>query len=210
MGANIVSLPRKVKPRVVTDRPLDPTRQTSDPDLIRRIAIGDKLALQLLYIRHNVRLFRFALRFVQNPAVAEDVVQEVFLDVWHKAGEFRGGSEVTTWLLAIVRNKALTALRHRSADQLDEGAAAGIADSADTAEMVTGRKQARAIVRRCLAQLSPAHREIVDLVYYHERSIGDVATIVGIPVNTVKTRMFYARKRLAELLSSQGISTAVA
>jgi len=210
MGANIVSLPRNVKPRVVTDRPLDPTKQTSDPDLIRRIAIGDKLALQLLYIRHNVRLFRFALRFVQNPAVAEDVVQEVFLDVWHKAGEFRGGSEVSTWLLAIVRNKSLTALRQRSVEQLADDVAAGIADPANTPEMATGREQARATIRRSLTQLSLAHREIVDLVYYHERSIEDVAAIVGIPVSTVKTRMFYARKHLGELLSSQGISTAVA
>ena len=210
MGTNIVMLPSNAPPEAIRHERSVPTKQNSDADLIGRIASGDKLAMQLLYLRHNVRLFRFALRFTQNDAVAEDVVQEVFLDVWHKSGEFRGGSEVTTWLLAIVRNKALTALRHRSADQLDEGAAAGIADSADTAEMVTGRKQARAIVRRCLAQLSPAHREIVDLVYYHERSIADVATIVGIPVNTVKTRMFYARKHLAELLSSQGIRTAVA
>jgi RNA polymerase sigma-70 factor, ECF subfamily len=134
----------------------------------------------------------------------------VFLDVWHKAGEFRGGSEVSTWLLAIVRNKALTALRQRSVEQLDDGAATGVEDLADTAETVMGRKQARAIIRRSLARLSPAHREIVDLVYYHERSIADVATIVGIPVNTVKTRMFYARKHLAELLSSQGITAAMA
>ena len=76
--------------------------------------------------------------------------------------------------------------------------------------MATGREQTRATIRRSLTQLSLAHREIVDLVYYHERSIEDVAAIVGIPVSTVKTRMFYARKHLGELLSSQGISTAVA
>jgi RNA polymerase sigma-70 factor (ECF subfamily) len=208
MDANIFRLPSSVQP--ICDRRSLPTKQISDTDLIGRIISGEKLAMQLLYIRHNVRLFRFALRFVQNPTVAEDVVQEVFLDVWHKAGEFRGGSEVSTWLLAIVRNKALTALRQRSVEQLDDGAATGVEDSADTAETVMGRKQARAIIRRSLARLSPAHREIVDLVYYHERSIADVATIVGIPVNTVKTRMFYARKHLAELLSGQGITAAMA
>ena len=76
--------------------------------------------MQLLYARHKVRLFRFALRFIQNPAVAEDVVQDVFLDVWRKADKFKGCSELSTWLLAIVRNKALTALRHRSVEPLDE------------------------------------------------------------------------------------------
>ena len=102
------------------------------------------------------------------------------------------------------------ALRHRSVEPLDEDVAASIADSADTPEMVTGREQARVLIGRCLQQMSQAHREIVDLVYYHERSIEDVATIVGIPVNTVKTRMFYARKHLAELLSSQRITTSLA
>jgi RNA polymerase sigma-70 factor (ECF subfamily) len=210
MGTNILSLPRNAKPRVVSDRPADPTRQTPDAELIRRIASGDKLAMQLLYARHNVLLFRFALRIIQNPAVAEDVVQDVFLEVWRKADGFKGCSEVSTWLLAIVRYKALTALRHRPVEPLDEAVAAGIADSADTPEMATVRQQTRALIRRCLQQMSQAHREIVDLVYYHERSIEDVATIVGIPVNTVKTRMFYARKHLAELLSRQGITTSMA
>jgi RNA polymerase sigma-70 factor, ECF subfamily len=188
----------------------DATKQTLDTDLIRRIAAGNKLAMQLLYMRHNLRLFRFALRFTRNKATAEDLVQEVFLDVWRKADEFNGRSEVSTWLLAIVRNKALTVMRHRSADQLDEDASACIADSADTPEMATQKEQARSITCRSLTQFSPAHREIIDLVYYHGKSIEDVSKIIGIPGNTVKTRMFYARKHLAELLCRQGITTAMA
>ena len=166
--------------------------------------------MQLLYMRHNVRLYRFALRFVHNEAVAEDLVQEVFLDVWRKADNFQGRSTVSTWLLAIVRNKALDVRRHRSTQQLDEDAAACIANSADTPEMATRKEQARSIIRKCLTQLSPAHREIIDLVYYHAKSIEEVAKIVGIPVNTVKTRMFHARKQLAKLLCSQGVTTALA
>jgi len=179
MSANTLSLGRtNARPRVVSDRREDPTKQTPDADLIRRIASRDKLAMHLLYARHRVRLFRFALRFIQNPAVAEDVVQDTFLDVWCKADKFKGCCEVSTWLLAIVRNKALTALRHRSVEPLDEDVANSIADSADTPEMVTGREQARVLIGRCLQQMSQAHREIVDLVYYHERSIEDVATIL--------------------------------
>jgi RNA polymerase sigma-70 factor (ECF subfamily) len=210
MSTNIASLPRSGAPRLASKWSSDTTKQTLDGDLIRRIAAGNKLAMQSLYMRHNVRLFRFALRFIRNNAAAEDVVQEVFLDVWRKADEFKGRSEVSTWLLVIVRNKALTVLRHRSAAQLDEDAAACIADSADTPEMATQKEQARSIIRKCLTQLPPAHREIIDLAYYHGKSIEDVAKIVGIAVNTVKTRMFYARKHLAELLGRQGITTAMA
>jgi RNA polymerase sigma-70 factor, ECF subfamily len=210
MNTNIASVPRNVAPRLASNRSSDATQQTLDTDLIRRIVAGNKLAMQLLYKRHNVRVFRFALRFIRNKAAAEDLVQEVFLDVWRKADEFNGRSEVSTWLLAIVRNKALSVLRHRSTDQLDEDKAACIPDSADTPEMATQKEQARSITCKCLTQLSPAHREIIDLVYYHGKSIEDVARIVRIPVNTVKTRMFYARKHLAELLCGQGITTAMA
>jgi RNA polymerase sigma-70 factor (ECF subfamily) len=210
MSTNIACLPRNGAPRLASKWPSDTTKQTLDGDLIRRIAAGNKLAMQSLYMRHNVRLFRFALRFIQNKAAAEDLVQEVFLDVWRKADDFEGGSEVSTWLLAIVRNKALSMMRHRPTEQLDEDAVACIADSADTPEMATQKEQARSIIRKCLTQLPPAHREIIDLAYYHGKSIEDVAKIVGIAVNTVKTRMFYARKHLAELLGRQGITTAMA
>ena len=173
MNTNIASVPKNVAARLASNRTSDATKQTLDTDLIRRIAAGNKLAMQLLYTRHNVRVFRFSLRFIRNKAVAEDLVQEVFLDVWRIADEFNGRSEVSTWLLAIVRNKALSLLRHRSTDQLDEDKAACIPDSADTPEMATQKEQARSITCKCLTQLSPAHREIIDLVYYHGKSIED-------------------------------------
>src|SRR5262245_45125353 len=90
------------------------TPDTPDAALIRLIAAGDKHAMQILFARHNVRVFRFVLRFVRDKSAAEDLVSEVFLDVWRQAGRFQGRSQVTTWLLAIARNKALSALRGRS------------------------------------------------------------------------------------------------
>jgi RNA polymerase sigma-70 factor (ECF subfamily) len=93
-------------------------------------------------------------------------------------------------------------LRHRSADQLDEDKAACIPDPADTPEMATQKEQARSITFKCLTQLSPAHREIIDLVYYHGKSVKEVAAITGLPAGTVKTRMFYARKKLAETVKT--------
>ena len=153
------------------------TSATSDEVLIGRIANGDRLAMQVLFARHHVRVFRFVLRLVRNDATAEDLISEVFLDVWRQAGK----------------------------SELDEEAAEAIEDTSDTPDVTLEKKQKADIIRKCLSGLSNEHREIVDLVYYHEKSVEEVAEIVGIPEATVKTRMFYARKKLAELLKAQGI-----
>jgi RNA polymerase sigma-70 factor (ECF subfamily) len=178
---------------------------TSDEDLIGRIASGDRLAMQVLFARHHVRVYRFVLRLVRDESVAEDLISDVFLDVWRQAGRFEGRSAVPTWLLAIARFKALTALRRKPDEELDEEAAAAIEDQSDDPEVVLAKKDKSTVLRKCLVGLSAEHREIIDLVYYHEKSVEEVAQIVGIPENTVKTRMFYARKRLAELLKAAGI-----
>jgi RNA polymerase sigma-70 factor (ECF subfamily) len=178
---------------------------TSDEVLIGRIAGGDRLAMQVLFARHHVRVYRFVLRLVSDPTIAEDMISEVFLDVWRQAGRFEGRSAVSTWLLSIARFKALSALRKRTDEELDEETATAIPDTADTPEEAVQKKDKSEILRECLKSLSPEHREIVDLVYYHEKSVEEVAEIVGIPENTVKTRMFYARKRLSELLKAAGI-----
>ena len=88
---------------------------TSDEVLIGRIASGDRLAMQVLFARHHVRVYRFVLRLVNDPTLAEDLISEVFLDVWRQAGRFEARSAVSTWLLAIARFKALSALRKRPA-----------------------------------------------------------------------------------------------
>jgi len=145
------------------------------------------------------------LRLVRNESSAEDLISEVFLDVWRQAGKFEGRSAVSTWLLSIARFKALSALRRRSEDELDDETASAIEDQADDPEVALAKKDKGAALRECLTDLSPEHREIVDLVYYHEKSVAEVAEIVGIPEATVKTRMFYARKKLSELLKERGI-----
>src|SRR5690349_10484646 len=93
---------------------------TSDEVLIQRIAQGDRLAMQVLFARHHVRVFRFVLRLVRNEATAEDLISEVFLNVWRQAGKFEGRSAVSTWLLAIARFKALSELRRKPEHELDE------------------------------------------------------------------------------------------
>jgi RNA polymerase sigma-70 factor (ECF subfamily) len=185
-------------------------QNSSDEALVLSIATGDKQALQVLFGRHNVRVYRFVLRFLNDEAAAEDLVSEMFLDVWRQANRFEARSQVSTWLLAMARNKALSALHRRSTEELDEEVAEFIEDPSDNPEVTMQKKQRNSILADCLTQLSAAHREIIDLVYYHEKSIDEVAEIIGVPQNTVKTRMFYARKRVAELMNGKGLDRAFA
>ncbi len=178
---------------------------TSDEVLIGRIAGGDRLALQVLYARHHVRVYRFVLRLVRNEATAEDLIGEVFLDVWRQAQKFEGRSAVSTWMLSIARFKALSVLRRRTEQELDDEAVGAIEDHADDPEIALAKKDKGLALRQCLSNLSADHREIVDLVYYHEKSVEEVAELIGIPQATVKTRMFYARKKLSELLRERGL-----
>ncbi len=181
-------------------------RSVSDEMLLQSIADGETAAMHVLYARHSLRVYRFVLRMVRNPTTAEDIVSHVFLDVWHNAGQFQGRSQVSTWLLSIARFKALTALRQRQHEDLDQEAVRGIADPAETPEAALDRNRTSAILRACIAKLSPAHREIIDLVYYHEKSVEEAGAIIGIPQATVKTRMFYARKHLGALLKDAGVA----
>jgi RNA polymerase sigma-70 factor (ECF subfamily) len=183
---------------------------TSDEMLLERIADGDRTAMHTLYARHNVRVYRFVLRSLRDATAAEDIVSQVFLDVWRTAGQFEGRSQVSTWLLSIARFKALTALRQRRHEDIDQENVREIADDADTPETSLDRSNVSAILRACIDKLSPAHREIIQLVYYHEKSVEEAGEIIGIPQSTVKTRMFYARKQLAELLKGAGVETLAA
>jgi RNA polymerase sigma-70 factor (ECF subfamily) len=178
---------------------------TSDEVLIARIAKSDRLAMEELYGRYRVPVYRFVLRMVRNPTTAEDLDSDVFLDVWRQAGTFEGRSAVSTWIFSIARFKALNALQRRPMEELDDEKAGAIADQADDPEIALAKKDKAAVLRACLLKLSAEHREIVNLVYYQHKSVEDVAGIVGIPEATVKTRMFYARKKLSELLTEQGI-----
>jgi len=179
----------------------------SDKSLMALVAQGDRRAIQLLFDRYQLKIYRFVLRLVANSATAEDIVSDVFLDLWRHAASFEGRARLSTWLLAIARNKAVSAMRGRIDQPLEDAMAEAIPDRAFTAEETLDAAQRSAVLRQCLAQLSPAHREIIDLVYYHEKSVEEVATIVGVPAGTVKTRMFYARRRLAERLRAAGVAT---
>jgi RNA polymerase sigma-70 factor, ECF subfamily len=175
---------------------------SSDEMLIRRIARGDQLAMRALFARHQTPLYRWLLRIVRDETLAEDLLSDVFLDVWRQAASFEARSSVSTWLMAIARYKALSARRRRTDAPLDDETASTIVDPADNPEIVLLKKNRDELLRRSLASLSPEHGEVIDLVYYHEKSVKEIAEIVSIAEATVKTRMFYARKNLADLVNA--------
>ena len=175
---------------------------SSDEMLIQRIAQGDQLAMRTLFGRHRVALYRWLLRLVRDEALAEDLLSDVFLDVWRQASRFEGRSSVSTWLMAIARFKAISARRRRTDAELDDVVESTVADTADDPAVVLEKKNRDEMVRAALTRLSAEHKEIIDLVYYHEKSVDECAQIIGVPSGTVKTRMFYARRKLAELVQA--------
>ena len=177
----------------------------TDEALIRAIAGGNSAAMRTLFDRYRGKVFRFLQRLLRSEASADELTSEVFLEIWRNAGRFEGRSTVTTWILAIARFKALSLLRRERDCELDEAAAAELPDCADGPELALQQKDRGKILRTLLGRLSGDHRQVIDLIYYHDKSIDEVARIVNIPVNTVKTRMFYARKRLARELADAGM-----
>jgi len=181
----------------------------SDDALIDAIVDGNRHALEVLYSRHSAGVYRFAMRFVADEGIAEDVMNEVFFDVWRKARSFEGRSQVSTWLLGVARNKALQITRRRRPEHLIDEACEAIEDAADDPERAIQRKQNGSILFECLKNLSPVHREIINLIYYHGKSIDEAAQTIRVPRNTVKTRIFYARSHLAKLLVEAGVDSAL-
>ena len=182
-------------------------RVQSDRDLLTSIAAGDRSAMRAFYDRYNVQVYRFVLRLIRDASNAEDVVSEVFFVVWRQAGRFEYRSEVSTWVLAIARYKAISVMRQRQDEPLEDAAAHEIVDEANDFQVALEKKDTAAVLRGCLTRLSAKHREVIDLVYYHEKSVNEVAEIIGVPTNTVKTRLFYARQQMRKLYEQTAMAT---
>ena len=176
----------------------------SDRELVERVAKGDRAAVRLLFMRHHARVYRFAARQTGSDMMADDIANEVFLELWRQAPAFEGRSEVSTWLLGIARFKALSALRKRKEDAIDEDEAAAIPDTGDTPEVAVMKDDKATALKRMVNALPEEHRTVIDLAYYHAKSVAEIAEVLQIPVATVKTRMFYARKKLGEALQAAG------
>jgi RNA polymerase sigma-70 factor (ECF subfamily) len=166
-----------------------------DQSLVQRIAQGDRRALEELYHLYHRRLARFLTRVTTRYELAEEIINDTLWVVWKGAADFRGASQVSTWIVGIAYRRALVTMRHVSVRPF----LAGDFDAAGSTDPAPGIEQ-RQLLERALATLPPEQRLALELTYFLGHSCGEIADITDTPVNTVKTRMFHARRKLRELL----------
>jgi len=178
-----------------------PERETQ---WIRDIAKGDRGAFESFYQTYQSRLFHYLYVMVRAVELAEELTNDVMLEVWKGAGRFRGQSKPSTWLFGIAHHKALNELRRRRPPLESLQTLHKTPDPALGPEALTVRDSVRAGIWRALSALSPEHREVVELTFYHQATYQEIAAIVSCPANTVKTRAFYAKRHLRKLLAEEG------
>jgi len=174
---------------------------------LQGIARGDEAAFSWLYASEQALLLRYATGMLAGDrAAAEDAVDEAFLAVWHQAGRYSGSGSARGWLRRIVRNKVVDYLRRTGnvplANEAQLSRFALVADEADGPDRTIEIKSAADELRRAMARLSPDHREVVWLCYFEELPLFEIALLVGCPENTVKTRLFHARKAMRAYLEA--------
>ena len=170
--------------------------------LLARVAKGDRRAFERLYRAWAPRVFRFVDRMIGDRARAEELTDDVLVEVWKSAGRYEGRSRPSTWVLGIARFKALTDLRARGRPPASPEELETLADPSDPPEQQLARASLAARIRGALSALSPEQREVVELTYFHGLAYEEIAHVARCPLGTVKTRMFHARKRLAPLLAA--------
>lgn len=190
---------------------------------MQRIADKDRKAFESLYYDYTPRIGKFLMKVLKSPELVDEVISEVMMTVWQSAERFDPAQgKLSTWLFGIAHNKALKLLerrrRHRleqalepeesglSENEWDEAnAGLGYADPDNPERTVLGWELGD-ILLWALEQLTPEHRVVIELTMTEQCTYQDIAVITGCPVNTIKTRMFHARKKLAELLAKRGYS----
>ncbi len=171
--------------------------------LLQRIERGDEGAFRELYRAFSRRLYAYVLRQHGDPAQAEEIVSDTLYEIWKAPGKFRGDAQFSTWLIGIARNKVLMAFRSRKPDSvhddLDDVAESVASDQPGAFEQLAQHERQEG-VRHCMSKLSAEHRECVHLVFYEGMGLAEVAVLQACPENTVKTRLFHARKKLTNCL----------
>lgn len=167
--------------------------------LLGRCADADQVALTQLHKMFAQRIYAFAFHRLRDDNAARTVVIDTLFEVWRSAGQFRGESQVSTWILGIARYKGL-GLQSGSNQQYEdiEDHAETLASDVEDGEAALARWQSSQEVRRCMDTLSAAHRECLQLVYFEELGLAQVADVQHVPENTVKTRLFHARKQMRQ------------
>lgn len=176
-----------------------PSAERLELALLEGIRQGRRAEFDALYRLYHPRLWRFLTHMLRQPDALEEVLNDTLLVVWQRADGFDGRSKLSTWIFGIAYRKALKALSRQDLP-LDPDEADEVADTGPGPEQRMGLVQLRERLRAAMAELSPEHRAVVELCYFHDMPYGEIAEVVGCPPETVKTRMFYARRRLRVLL----------
>lgn len=175
------------------------TTADADLELLRRVAGKDRDAFETLYYQYYRRVVQFVFRFCRNETLAEEVVNDTLFTVWQDAARFEARSRVSTWIFGIAYRKAIKAIQRYQAPVQESVDEPDLSD-VEQPDSVLSQQQTQDWLQSGLDQLSPEHRSVVELSYYHGYAYHEIAEIVDCPVNTVKTRMFHARKKLKKIL----------
>lgn len=182
-------------------RPGPMSADDEEMGLVVAVRARDLRAFEQLYRRYQPRLARFVGTLVRRPPLVEEVVNDTLMVLWQKAGDFSGASRLSTWLFAIAYRKAVRARTRDDLPEDDKDVAAlpdpGMPDAALSQDLTQNA------LRRAMAGLSAEHRAVVDLTYFHEIGYREIAEILGCPVDTVKTRMFHARRHLRRAMAGE-------
>jgi RNA polymerase sigma-70 factor (ECF subfamily) len=180
-------------------------RSSDDGRLLELIATGDHQAFREIYDRYYKRIYFYSYRQLGEGEGAKEVANEVMLEIWRGAKRFRGESKPSTWMFGIAVNKVRKTIKRRFPPHEDLETAEKRADDKLAQDDATYGFELREKMRMAINRLSREHKEVIDLTYYQGLSIKEIAGVMGCPPNTVKTRMFYARKRLEGILQEMGI-----
>lgn len=186
----------------------DSERVAEEIAWLHRISKGDKAALKQMYQRFAPRIFHFVMRMIKNEAIAEELVNDVMLEIWNNAANFEGRSAASTWILGIARFRTLNAIRGKKLDTVELSLAPEAVDEQQDTSQGKSQEQLRNLLRQTIARLSDEHREVVELTFFHGCSYKEVAEILRCPENTVKTRMYHAKAKLKPWLTNLGLAEA--
>ncbi len=176
---------------------------SADPAfLIAQISAGDKAAFSAFYREFERPAFRFIMSKLNDPFEANDILHEVFMEVWRSAGKFEGRSTVKTWLFGIAYRKTMDRFRKSSRVTLTDEVPEEIDESVDTFRDVAAAQEA-GHVRFCLDELKVEHRLAVEMAFFEDMSYREIAAATDVPEGTIKTRVFHAKKLLLHCLSGR-------
>jgi RNA polymerase sigma factor (sigma-70 family) len=178
------------------------SRAEEDLGLVAQLRRRDLKAFESLYRAYQPRLARFLMTILRRPHLVEEVLDDTLMVLWDRPETFSGRSKLSTWLFTIAWRKAMKALRKQD-DPVEDYLGEAWISTERSPEQSAGDQRARQALLDALANLSPEQRAVVDLTYFHEIGYREIAQIMDCPVDTVKTRMFHARRHLRRALAGE-------